>query len=1119
MIIFLLLFKAPYVYDWKHQQKKVKKYAQIIKNSIEVGFYAAENCSCINKSSASFQRPTIVENENLWQYFDNSKSFPFNETKGDWYSFKGTLPQPKVYDPSIHHMRFIFDIGRKYLVRRWDDDFPAGPEGRFWVNGKLIGAIDEFHNGFNINETGMAELRLYTARCRSSHSLNRFGVQVIHSATEELYHYLFFMKRLYKEIPEESLDRQKIMDITNQVLPLIDIRDLLFPIELNDIRKHDINKTNFYKSVPIALNKLKSLLKELPQHTENDPFINVIGYSHLDTCWEWPYNLSHYKFANTAASMLHLLDDKSNTHTLSNSKDLKTNWKYLATSSQHYKWCEKDDPELFKRIIDAAKEGKWEVDGASFVEPDTNLPSSESLVRQILYGTSYFNKLGFKQSTFFVPDCFGFTPSLPQILNLCDIHNFVTSKISWNEYNTFPYDTFKWRGIDGSEVIAHFITTPCQWAGQASTYTGVASANELVGTYKQYKQKIVPQVALHTAGNGDGGGGVTDDMLWNMAILNDLPKLETVPHIKYRTLRELFDVIRENEQRLPTWDGELYLEYHRGTATTQEEVKRQNKLYESMLHNIEWLLVVYYSLNASSNKEFIPPELKEKIDTFWEQTLVYQFHDALPGTSVNEANVDILVSGFPTINQLFDLQQSLATNLSKLMRLATEDNTQIIFNTLGHARHINETLDVPSGGWTSLILDDNSKNGNNGVNIDSFNVTYFERVNENDFKEHNSTFNKFISTKKSDKIAVDEEKGTVTTKCLFIEFDKEKGLINQITDVNSGRKFLKTPGNILEFYEDRPNNWPAWDIQLYHKEMQLDSPKLTKIQFTENAVLTEFIIDDDCDNETKKTKITQKITFSNDLPIIDFTTDVLWNEHDKLLKVCFPTTIRSKKAKYGVQFGHHERPTHTNLPQDYAMFEVNGRWSDLSDGSGGISLMSDVKHGFDIHNSTIRMSLLKSPLQTDRWADYGKRHFTYRLFVHNKTFEDSHVYEQSDELITQPVMVKYEQPTTPIDEHSIPMSASFVTSSNPAVVIETLKPSENLKGFVCRIYEANGGWQSSKISFPLLNKSEWRIKEVNLLEESTEESPEIAQTSQDDSIEFSVEINAFQIKTFLFEKL
>ena len=1118
MFIFLLFFKAPYVYDWKHQQKKVKKYAQIIQTAIVTNFYEAENCSFIKNSSASFQRPTLVENSSLWQNFNNSKSFNFNKTRGDWFSFQGILPEPEVYDPSVHHLRFLFDIKRNYLVRRWDDDFPAGPEGRFWINGKLIGAIDEFHDGMNINETGLAELRIYTARCTSSHTLNEFGVQVIHSATEELYYYLFFMKRLYKEIPEESLDRQKIMDITNQVLPLIDIRDLLFPIDLNSRRKHDPNKTNFYKSVPIALEKLKSLLKELPQHTENDPFINVIGYSHLDTCWEWPYNLSHYKFANTAASMLHLLDDKSNSYTLAHSKDLKTNWKYLATSAQHYKWCEKDDPELFKRILEAAKEGKWEVDGASFVEPDTNLPSGESLIRQILYGTTYFNKLGFKQSTFFVPDCFGFTPALPQILNLCDIHNFVTSKISWNEYNTFPHDTFRWRGIDGSEVIAHFITTPCQWAGQAATYTGVASANELVGTYKQYKQKIIPQAALHTAGNGDGGGGVTDEMIWNMAILNDLPKLETVPHIKYRTLRELFDVIREHEQRLPVWDGELYLEYHRGTATTQEEVKRQNKYFESILHNIEWLSVIYYSLNATSDKDFMPKEIKEKIDSFWEQTLVYQFHDALPGSSINEANADILVSGFPTLEALFKHQQFLAKQLSKLMRLSTDDNTKIIFNTLSHPRHINETLDIPSGGWTSIILNENQPDENNGIKLDSFNISHYIRIPEDNYKKRTRAFKKFVSTKKNDRVIIDEEKGTVTTKCLFIEFDKEKGLINQITDIHSGRKFLKSPGNLLEFYEDRPNNWPAWDIQLYHKEMQLDSPKLTKIQFTENAVYTEFIIEDNTQNETKKTKINQTISFSNDLPIIDFTTDVLWNEHDKLLKVCFPTTIRSTKAKYGVQFGHHERPTHTNLPQDYAKFEVNGRWSDLSDGSGGISLMSDVKHGFDIHNSTMRMSLLKSPLQTDRWADFGKRHFTYRIFVHNNTFENSYVYQQSDEIITQPIMVDYEQPTTPIDENALPMTGSFVTSSNPAVVIETLKPAENLKGFICRIYEANGGWQSSKIAFPLLSKSEWSIKEVNLLEEKVN-STSINQISNNDSIEFSIEINPFQIKTLLFERI
>ena len=1089
------------VYDWKHQHKKIKKYLELMSTAIQVDFKPAEDAFFIKNCSASFKQPTLVENESLWQHFEANASFPFNETKGEWLSFKAKLKIPEKFDEKNHKLRFIFDISRNYKVRRWDDDFPAGPEGRFWINNSLIAAIDEFHNGATINEVGDVEVRIFSARCLSEHTLNSFGVAAIDRETEKLYKYLLFIKKLFKELPAESNDRQRLMDITNEVLPLIDVRDLSYPIDLPDSRRHDKNKTLFYKSVPVAMKRLEELLKEAPQHDENDPFINVIGYSHLDTCWEWTYNTSHYKFSNTAATMLHLIDNPPS--------ELSPQWRYLATSAQHYRWCEKDDPELYKKIIEAAKKGRWEVDGVSWVEPDTNLPCGESLVRQVLYGISFFNKLGFKQTTFFVPDCFGFSPALPQILKLAGIRNFVTSKISWNEYNDFPYHTFNWRGIDGSKVTAHFITTPCQWAGQAATYTGVATARELVGTYTQYKQKIIPEVALHTAGNGDGGGGVTEDMIWNFEILNRMPRLQGVPHLKFKTLGQLFEDIRKHEKRLPTWDGELYLEYHRGTATSQEEVKRQNRVFESLLHNVEWLAVIWNTLTSKTGT--VTDEFKQRIDRIWEDVMMYQFHDAVPGTSVNDANVDILVSGKKSVDELFEIQQELAKNLSSLMRTSTEDNTRIVFNTLSHSRKV-DGVQVPSGGWTSVSNPSIIKN-------ERVETTFFD-INGEEHKRNTS----FVSTKENGNVVFDSRTNTVKTEKLVIEFNNETGHIKQITDRKTTRKYLKKEGNKFEFYEDRPNNWPAWDIQLYHKEMELDPPKLVKFEFKDNKVFTQYIIP--AENETQQTVINQTISFGEETPVIDFTTDVLWQEHDKLLKVCFPTTIRSRKAKFGTQFGHQERPTHANLPQDMAMFETNGRWCDLSDGSGGMMLASDVKAGFDVHESNMKLSLLKAPLQTDKWADYGKRHFTYRLYVHSDLFEDSYSFEKADELNTQPVVTNYEQPTTPISENSLPMQSAFVISSNPQIVVETLKPAENGKGFICRMYEANGGWAKTTISFPLLSSKEWKVKNVNIIEEEIEQEGKkdmineiFGADTEDDQLIVSTEFDAFEIKTLLVEKI
>jgi len=1081
------------VYDKSHIISKLNKYLELINTRRVMKFCAATNGYVCKNASGGFTQPSI-DPKYQWEPFDSSKDFDFGKTKYQWYAFKADLSIPQGFNPEKELSRVVFHVNRNYLDRPWDDDTPVGPEGRFWINGKAIAAIDEFHDGAFVQDGGSFELRLFTGRCNSQHTLSKFGIEIIHKDTESLYQRLRFYLSIIKEMKEENPDRSIFINILDQSLRYLDIRDLNYPIKLDPIREHDPSDIAFYNSVSISLRMITKSLRSMPKHSEegNDPSISIIGYSHLDTCWLWPFSFSHYKSINTATSMLYLIENPPHEF----NDDSCAKWRFLATAAQHYKWMKEDDPDIYQRVINAAHKGRWDVNGVMWLEPDTTLPSGESLVRQVLYGTRAMEQeMGFKQSVLFLPDCFGFTAALPQIMRKAGIDAFITSKISWCEYTHFPYSTFKWRGIDGSSILTHFISTPSQWSYQTSTYTGVATAREMIGTYNQYKQSdIIRNSALHTAGNGDGGGGITDEMVWNMNLMKELPKLEGIPKVVFPSLDSIFDEIRRNEKLLPIWDDELYLEYHRGTLTTQEEVKRQNRLLEAHLHNSEWLLVLCFSLLNTNINEY-----QKSIRLIWENTLLFQFHDSLPGTSVNEANQDIIQKGRESLNSLAKIEKELLGLLSKAIQ-STVDGF-VLFNGLSFDRYQDGNL-IPSYGWSSSPQI---------PSLERIETTTYQRTQDDSYCIKELTIERVntLSPIRS-KVSFDPDSFIVTTPYLKVSFSSN-GIIKSIKDILSDREFLSGPSNVFELYEDRPINWPAWDIQLYHKEMEIEGPTFISMEWKEGFIETRWAVPTIGEGKTEKTEIHQVITFSDKYPVIDFQTKVNWTQHDKLLKVRFPTTIRARTAKYGIQFGYIQRPTHLNTKRDMAKFEVSGRWGDLSDINGGIALCSSVKSGFDIHDDTIRMSLLKSPMQTDKWADFGKRMFSYRIVAHSTPFEKSSIQQRSDELIVPPVFTQ----SSPTSNCIIPSTASFVSSSNPCIIIDTVKPCEDDNGFIVRLYESSGGWGTSIIVFSLLQSSNWTISHVDLRERPIECPSTCIQAN---NLAIKVEANPFEIISLMLKK-
>lgn len=350
--------------------------------------------------------------------------------------------------------------------------------------------------------------------------------------------------------------------------------------------------------------------------------------------------------------------------------------------------------------------------------------------------------------------------------------------------------------------------------------------------------------------------------------------------------------------------------------------------------------------------------------------------------------------------------------------------------------------------------------------------------------------------------------------------------MESVKDIKTGREFASSPCNVFELYEDRPIQFPAWDIQLYHKEMQLfDSIKFDGFEIiSPTTIKLKYIIQSGVHLSSEKfrtSQINQTITFSEDSPLIDFVTVVNWTEHDKLLKVAFPTTIRSKFARFGIQFGHITRPTHKNLMQDFAKFESCGRWADLSDSNGGFSLMSNIKSGFDVHENVVRMSLLKSSTVPDKWADFGMRKFSYRAVFHSTSFEESFIPLLSDEIIYPISVVKTNQSTKPAFNltNMLPKNAEFVKVDSDKVIIETLKLAYDIEnGFVARVYESTGGWIKSKISFPLLAAKQWRVEVVDLLERPVLNAKNVKKIEESKFLELEIELKPFELLSFMIIK-
>jgi alpha-mannosidase len=653
--------------------------------------------------------------------------------------------------------------------------------------------------------------------------------------------------------------------------------------------------------------------------------VSAIGHAHIDTAWLWPLAETYRKCVRTFSSQTAYMDEYPE-------------YRFACSQAQQYAWVKERNPDLYARILERAERGQFVPVGGSWIEPDCNIPSGESLVRQFLLGQAFFEReFGRRCREFWNPDVFGYNGQLPQIMRGAGIDRFLTQKLSWNQFNKPRHHTFRWEGIDGTSVLTHF--------PPADTYNGSASVEEIRRSAADFHDHDRSRSSFLLFGYGDGGGGPTKTMLETLRRVGDL---QGVPRVAQRTSEEFFSELERTTTDLPVLIGELYFELHRGTYTSQAAVKRANRRCELLLHELELL-------GAIAHWRGLYEYPHAELGGLWELLCLNQFHDIIPGSSIAEVYADSHRDYAEIERRGEQLRETLVGALAAPGELRP-------LNTLAIPRRA--VVQAESG----PIFATAAPFASGLSELPSAPVTL--RESENGFVLENAR--------------------------LRAELGRD-GRLSALVHRASGRQVLTGPGNALELYEDIPVQWEAWDVDPFHLETRRDCPPAHAARVLgESPLRVEIAFDHRIGERSTGTQI---VRLDADSGRLEFDWTVDWHESQKLLKVCFPVDVHSPNATYEMQFGTVERPTHFTTTFDLARFEVPGhRWSDLSEHGFGVALLTDSKYGYSTFGNELRISLLRAPKMPDETADMGEHRFRYAVFPHEGGWQDGGVVAEALDL-------------------------------------------------------------------------------------------------------------------------
>ena len=914
----------------------------------------------------------------------------------------------------------------------WD---ATNPQGIVYLNGEMVQGLDTNHTEILLESEKHYDLfnYFYVGMINDPVSC-RMSLYALHTPTNRLYYDYKVPYDVCCLLPDNSEHKAKISSLLWDVGRILDLRQR--------------GSEGYNRSVEEAIDYLDRELYRGLCSTEGKPVVHCIGHTHIDVEWQWTRAQTREKIQRSFATAKRLMDQYPE-------------YKFTLSQPELYRYLKEEAPTKYEELRTLVKEGRWEPEGAMYLEADCNLTSGESLVRQILKGKQFFKEeFGVDSRVLFLPDVFGYSAAMPQILKKSGVDFFVTSKISWNDTNTMPKDAFYWQGIDGSEIFTTFITAQSYNGGRmtnGTTYVGRLTPDEVLGARNRFQQKEYTNRAITTYGFGDGGGGPTAEMLEVQRRLAKgipgMPVTKTDFLVNYlEVLKSEFDSAAKRTGRVPKWVGELYLEFHRGTYTSVAKVKKGNR-------SSELLLACAEALSATHGID--TPH--DTLNYLWRKVLHNQFHDILPGSSIGSV-YDGTDKDYAMIKG--EGERIIEDKLCAIASSVGSDGGTLVYNPTGFDRPLAmatsegyiETDDiVPALGWKVV----NVKKTPSRVKINGLTA-------ENDY---------------------------------YVLTLNESGAIRRLYDKTAGREvFLEgSLGNLLTVLDDHPTVYDAWELEDHarYKARTLDVP--VTITPVEDGSRAGFRIELDY----MHSHITQTLWLYSRIARIDFDNEIDWNDPHQILKASFPFDVHCTAATYDVQYGHVTRPTHENTSWDEAKFEVYAhKWVDVAEHGYGVALLNDCKYGYSILGSTLSLTMLKCATYPSS-ADICHHSFTYSLLPHSGDFREAGVIEESWALV-QPLRFTEARK----QEGILPEECSFTGVNKQNMIITALKPAEDGDGVVLRMHEGHDKRTACKVTMPA---GFTRVYLTDLLENELEEL-----SVSDGNV--AIEAKPFEIITLKFKK-
>lgn len=769
--------------------------------------------------------------------------------------------------------------------------------------------------------------------------------------------------------------------------------------------------------------------------------ISLVGNAHIDIAWLWRMAETMALTQNTYGTVIQNMGEYPELT-------------YAQSQAVTYDWIERKHPDLFRKIKEKVKSGRWEIVGGMWVEPDCNLIAGESWARQILYGKTYFKeKFGVDVRIGWNPDSFGYNWNMPQLYKLGGIDTFITQKLWWNDTTVFPHFFFNWQGVDGTTILTYL--PPLSYASQLKLA-------EVANGVSKYEATTGLKESLILYGLGDHGGGPNREILDRV---RGYGKMTLAPRFVHTTPSPFLQGKRREKLDLPLWQDELYLEYHQGTFTTQGAIKKNNRRTEALLATTEKLAAAAWLLGA--------PYPKEELERCWKSALTLQFHDILPGSSITPVYRDALETFQQVQQELKRLGNAACSRI--IDSIATAEPAEkpfrmwlFVFNPLSWERDDVVTTAFPileGHGLRLLDEQDHDVEFEIGKAVNGKDeITFIARkVPPLGYRVYSWLTYPEGSPRAPAPQAAGPGSGILENETLRVEIDPASGNLKSIFDKRRGREFV-APGeqaNKLWVYEDRPENWDAWNIGYTGRVWELN--KADKVErVSSGPVKTVFRVDKSFLGFSKEREypsedfpssfFTQYITLYKGLDRLDIRTEADWWEDHLSLKACFPLDVKADKAYYEIPFAAIGRTTRFETLWEKARYEVPAlRWADLADEKGGVALLNDSKYGYDIHGSVMKLSLLRSPTWPDPLADRGRHEFTYSLYPHAGSWSEAQVVRRGQEL-NQPLLTRVFTGS----EGKLPPIQGFFAIDGEGVIIDAIKLAEDRSGLVLRLYEANG---------------------------------------------------------------